>query len=411
MPNQELADTKLPPPLMTSEPGSFARKTIVERKPQIIRQVIENNDYPAEVVGRLGAFQREIAAGPLRPLVEDAPGVSAWNREVATHEGRTWLELPWYFAEVYFYRRLLEAVGYFQPGPQHGHDPFGVQKGAQIASAVARLAEDWEELASVDPDPAFEALLHSSLWGNRADLSNLTVRLGVSGGLAARHERHNILIDHTEQVRRIVTGGIRRVDFINDNVGLDLLFDLALLDLMLRQGWVGRVVCHLKDYPFFVSDAMPQDLHETVSLLAASPQASVRALGERLRGYIETGDLALEVDPFWTSHLMFRDLPPELRGALASSDLVILKGDVNYRRLLDDRHWPHTTSLEEIAAYFPSPFLVLRTLKGEIMVGLAPGQAEALAAEDPDWLINGQRGLVQYCCPPDTAHADAAGRE
>ena len=399
MPNQELADTKLPPPLMTSEPGSFARKTIVERKPQIIRQVIENNDYPAEVVGRLGAFQREIAAGPLRPLVEDAPGVSAWNREVATHEGRTWLELPWYFAEVYFYRRLLEAVGYFQPGPLRGRDPFGAQKQAQIASAVERFSGDWDELVSAEPGLAFEALLHSSLWGNRADLSNLTVRLGASGGMAARDERHNILIDHSEQVRRIVTGGICRLDFINDNVGLDLLFDLALIDLVLRQDWAGRVVCHLKDYPFFVSDAMPQDLHGTLSLLAASSLESVRALGERLRVYIETGDLTLETDPFWTSYLLFRDLPTALRDTLSSSDLVILKGDVNYRRLLDDRHWPYTTPLERVAGYFPAPLLVLRPLKGEILVGLEPGQAGTLAAEDADWLINGQRGLVHYCQP------------
>ena len=34
-----------PPPLMTSEPGSFARYTIVERKPQIILQVTEDNGY------------------------------------------------------------------------------------------------------------------------------------------------------------------------------------------------------------------------------------------------------------------------------------------------------------------------------------------------------------------------------
>ena len=84
---------------------------------------------------------------------------------------------------------------------------------------------------------------------------------------------------------------------------------------------------------------------------------------------------------------------------LRQCDLVIFKGDVNYRRLLDDRHWPHTARLEAIAAYFPAPFLVLRPLKGEILVGLAPGQAEALAAEDPNWLIDGQRGLIQLCRP------------
>ena len=72
---------------------------------------------------------------------------------------------------------------------------------------------------------------------------------------------------------------------------------------------------------------------------------------------------------------------------------------MNYRRLLGDRHWPHTARLEEIADYFPAPFLVLRTLKGEILVGLAPGQAATLAAQDPAWLINGQRGLIHFCRP------------
>ena len=46
-------------------------------------------------------------------------------------------------------------------------------------------------------------------------------------------------------------------------------------------------------------------------------------------------------------------------------------------------------------ADFPKPYLVLRTLKGEIMVGLRPGQAEALAQQDPTWLINGKRGIIQ----------------
>ena len=51
--------------------------------------------------------------------------------------------------------------------------------------------------------------------------------------------------------------------------------------------------------------------------------------------------------------------------------------------------------MEEITGYFPAPFLVLRTFKGEILVGLEPGQAEALTAEDATWLINGKRRIVQ----------------
>jgi hypothetical protein len=390
---------EVPPPLMTSEPGSFARHTIVDRKPQIIRQVIADNGYPPEMVQQLEAFREEIASQPIRPLHEQAPDAESWNQELVQYQGKTWLDVPWYLAETYFYRRLLEAVRYFQQGPWHNHDPFGRQKRQQIEGAVERLAGDWGPLAGVGPALALEALLHSSLWGNRADLSNETIRLAIRGGLDAREEKHNVLIDDTEAVCRYVMGGLERVDFINDNVGLDLLFDLALVDLLLVQGWVGRVVLHLKDWPFFVSDAMPRDAGETMSLLVASPSPSVRALGERLRADLAAGCLVLAADPFWTSPSMFRQFTPSLRSALGKSNLVILKGDVNYRRLLDDRHWPHTARLEEIAVYFPAPFLVLRTLKGEILVGLAPGQAETLAAEDPTWLINGQRGLIQFCVP------------
>jgi hypothetical protein len=96
---------------------------------------------------------------------------------------------------------------------------------------------------------------------------------------------------------------------------------------------------------------------------------------------------------------MFRQMPIHLRQEMASVGLVLVKGDVNYRRLLDDRRWPHTTRMEDVCTYFPAPFVALRTLKGEIMVGLKVGQTESLQAEDPDWMINGKRGVIQLVIP------------
>ena len=306
--------------------------------------------------------------------------------------------MPWYLAEAYFYRRLLETVHYFRPGPWKDHDPFEKQKRKQEQLAVQQLAQGWGRiaaLAAAEPDEAFEALLHLCLWGNRADLSNYTVSVQAQTGLTAREERHHTLIDHTGRAQRLLADGLEQVDFVNDNVGMDLLFDLALADFLLAQNRAHRVVFHLKDRPFFVSDAMPQDTRRVISLLCAASDESTRSLGTRLRAYLQTECLVLKDDPFWTSHLMFSQMPPRLRRKLALSDLVILKGDVNYRRLLDDRNWPHTERMEEIAAYFPASFLVLRTLKGEIIVGLEPGQTAALAAEDPTWMINGKRGIIQ----------------
>jgi hypothetical protein len=379
---------------MTSDPGSFAHFTIAERKPRIIRQVIEDNDYPPDIVQELEALSQELTGHPLRPLSEQVPDVAQWNRELAAVRGRTWMEIPWYFAEAYLYRRLLEAVRYFQPGPWQGHDPFGKQKRQQEEIAVARLAADWRQLADAEPVGILEILLHSCLWGNRVDLTKYLAAMPSPTGLAVREERRHILIDHTDEVLKLLAGGLHRVDFVNDNVGADLLSDLALADFLLVRGWVRETVFHLKDRPFFVSDAMPPDVRATISLLRAVSDPAVQELGTRMDGHLQAGRLVMKADPVWTSSLMFRRLPPPLRADLARSDLAILKGDLNYRRLLDDRRWPHTTPLEKIAHYFPAPLLVLRTLKAELIAGLKPGQAEALSAADPTWLIDGKRGII-----------------
>jgi hypothetical protein len=48
-----------------------------------------------------------------------------------------------------------------------------------------------------------------------------------------------------------------------------------------------------------------------------------------------------------------------------------------------------------VVADFPAPLVTLRTLKAEVVVGLPPGMAERLQAEDARWLVNGRRGVIQ----------------
>ncbi len=387
----------LPGYLMTSEPGSFARATIADRKPKIIQQVIQDHTYPPAIVTDLQAFSAEISGKEPTPLHEQAADVPFWNRAMSIHSGRSWLELPWYFAETFFYRRLLECVRYLQPGEWQSVDPFAGQKEKQIDADILHLAAIWNQFDGLPPDVEFEALLHSCLWGNRTDLSNFTIKVKAAQGLAARHEEENIVINHTAQVYKRLNGGVGQVDFINDNAGTDSLFDLALADFLLRQNWAKRIVFNLKDRPFFVSDAMIQDIRHSIDLMIEQP--ALRGLGERLAAYLRDGRFTLQTHPFWTSCLMFRQMPEEVANALRRSDLIIIKGDVNYRRMFDDRHWPYNTPIAEAAAYFPAPFVLLRTLKGEIMLGLQPGQAQQIEKEDPAWLIDGQRGVIHMYIP------------
>ena len=94
---------------------------------------------------------------------------------------------------------------------------------------------------------------------------------------------------------------------------------------------------------------------------------------------------------------MYRKMPQVLRSQIATHDIVILKGDVNYRRLIGDRHWEPTTPVEVAAGYFPTSFLSLRTLKGEIILGVT-GEILANIEKDgdSDWLVNGKRGMITF---------------
>ena len=51
---------------------------------------------------------------------------------MAPYQGQNWLSAPWFVVETWFFRRILEATGYFQPGSGQGIDPYGPQKEAGL---------------------------------------------------------------------------------------------------------------------------------------------------------------------------------------------------------------------------------------------------------------------------------------
>jgi hypothetical protein len=175
--------------------------------------------------------------------------------------------------------------------------------------------------------------------------------------------------------------------------------DLVLSDFMLNEGLIAQITLHLKPQPFFVSDAMPDDLRIGLRALSSAGDAA-RALGASVQNHLKSERLRLRTHWSYATSLFYYEMPDDLCKELKGMDLVILKGDVNYRRLVGDVHWPPTTPFERATAYFPAPFVALRTLKGELILGLRPGVAERLKAQDPDWQINGRRGVIQGMLSP-----------
>ena len=60
----------MPPPIMTSEPGSFAHHTMTARIPRIIDETLQLNSYPPELERSLQDLRLEILSGL---ILEGAP--------------------------------------------------------------------------------------------------------------------------------------------------------------------------------------------------------------------------------------------------------------------------------------------------------------------------------------------------
>lgn len=396
----------IPPAVMVSDADSFAQYTIRERLPAILQRTIAENSFSPAAIANLDTLATELLHGVIRPIQKDGgPDVTAWSTYVAPFVGNAWLDTPFYFAEAYFYRRILEAILYFQNDLPQRLDPFALQKRSSLETAIKAIRAIAPQLTPFSHSsvrPGWQAadlirLLHLALWGNRVDLSLWSASESSRIRTEVEQDEANILVNHSallaDYLGQIQNG---RLDWIVDNAGFELVCDLLLVDFLLSTQITQTIHCHLKPYPMFVSDATIPDVHHTLSILAADPDGAVRSLAVRLQGFVITGRLALKTDSFWAAPLPFWDMPALIRQELTPSQLVLIKGDANYRRLLGDCHWPFTTPLEDIANGFPAPLVALRTLKSEVVAGLQPEQVEWLHRDDPKWLIDGQWGVIQF---------------
>lgn len=392
-PSTEAADPVGAPVFLGNKPGSFAWGVLHERHPALIRKVRDAFPYPPEQNSRLDRLLAEITDGAIEPIGAHAHDYAAWQSwGLADQAGKPWPDAPFLWAESYFYRRLLAAVGYFGPGPWQGIDPFEPFKTAELhgEEATSEL-EALDTVAALNEEDRADALLQSSLWGNRADLG---FRASAGDGAPAARSPHLVADDTARLWSLLDTAETGRVCIVADNAGRELLPDLVLIDHMLASGRAADVLLHVKPHPYYVSDATPADVLACLQhLCRASGEAEM--IGRRLWHAVQEGRLVIRAHPFSCAPLPYSDMPEDLAEDFASAALTIMKGDLNYRRLVGDRAWPPTGSFADTTAYFPQPVAALRTLKSDAVVGLDDATVTALDSTGQPWRVNGSHALVQ----------------
>jgi uncharacterized protein with ATP-grasp and redox domains len=395
----------VPPPLRGADAGSFAEHSIVHRLPHIAQRVLADNPLTASMRHHIEDL---IAAIPHRTLEAftdlGTPDMPGWHNYVQPYLGHNWLQVPWFFAETYFYRRLIAITDFFRTG----FDPFAAQKqqGLHVAVAPGRaLATQTQRLRADGWRPeSFIHLLMLALWGNQADMSLWAPDDPTQPShTQTDHPQEHLVVNEAEAVAHSFTtlhdaprAQPPCVDCLLDNAGLELLGDLCLTEYLLSTAQVQTVRLHAKLHPTFVSDALIADVHTTIAWLRHQADSALRTLGERLHAYVRHKRLHVYTHPFWTSPRPLWEMPDDVRALLAEADVVLAKGDANYRRALGDAHWPLTTPLADIVSYCPAPLVFVRTCKAEVIAGLSNTQVHELHLRDPAWLTNGAWGVIQF---------------
>ena len=371
----------------------------------------------------------------LEPIPQDGrPDIEIYNREFNTLKDRKWLAAPWLYTECYMYR-LIHTYFTLSTHFWHSFDVFATSKRSSLVGSkkgtielVKRFRAALHAIAEkqvVDEETQkaiFEEMIQISLWGNATDLSLLTSvsveELNSRQGKAVRESnKQNILVDDTEQVWGLLSwlrasGLSKDIHIVLDNAGFELLTDLVLAGYLIESGYAKKVVLHGKRMPWFVSDVTPEDLNYLIEGFAngtiyddidVADKDELQEAGRYWKDLIHAGKLELRAELFWTTQHPFGRLPivePGLFEDLADADLVIYKGDLNYRKLTYDGLWPHTAPFSEAIGPLAKKHdgqgarsLVLRTAKADVCVGLKPGQDTNL---EDGWTRHGKYAVVGY---------------
>lgn len=334
-------------------------------------------------------------------------------------KNNTYFSAPWLYSECYVYRRIKSI--FEETSTLKDFDYFMYHKKAELENsldAVASVVESVNKFKESQPSENeiqqfFCKMMKVNLWGNKNDLS-ITLGQEISGegrDPIAETDKFNefLLVDNTKEIWNCLNQTERKhIDFINDNAGYELLCDLVLAEFMLHFNIAKRIKFRLKSIPWFISDALPHDFYETIDKLKSSKIPNVSEFGNKLKTLNDDGNLTIISPPdlYFTGPYEFskmEEIDNELWKKLKEVDLLIFKGDLNYRKLLGDKNWiPSTGFGTSLCGFKPTNLCAMRTVKADLISGIDQKVADDLAQQDDEnsmyntWMSTGKYGVIQF---------------
>lgn len=414
------------------------------------------------VISHLTKLRKELetnkAVELFEPLELDKPhehfneDIELWNLALTENklsDGSLprWFDSAWLLVECYLYRKVKEMM--LRTRHLKMFDPFVEQKQMSTRSSLAQMllianhviefqktVEGSTDMNIPSARSEFNIFLKLSLWANKIDLSiggmsadavqSQHMKMSIRESLDSMDK--NILSDHSsdvwyqlqkviEQVRSRqkdaddeVVGDPIYIDVVCDNAGYEVFVDLCLLHFMTllicgtKDTKIIKFRLHIKQMPWFVSDALLHDLEWLLKYMNQSDQQpALQTLGEKWKWYFVSRQWEIHDHKFWTlpyDYSLMQKKSGDLYAKLSKSSLIIFKGDLNYRKLTGDLRWHILTPfIAALRGFLPAPLVTLRTAKADVVVGIEDINLYARINNNElprDWMISGDYGLIQY---------------
>lgn len=309
-------------------------------------------------------------------------------------------------AEHYFYYVLYKEHRRAQKqneGTPMAYDPYYKTKtDALQEKRVKKSLECYGRCCGNDLD----TLLAHCVGANTSDLSQEGAHANLVEPNIYPDESADV-VKYLENLKKERGEGRRiKVDVLTDNCGLELLSDIELAVFLLTHGLSDSVVFHVRVLPQYVSDVTKNKYVDDFEQLLCKLQTMVSRgmkdyhLLENVRNFLEDGRIRVETNLFWNLPTYYHKHKKLFAGIIGGSDLVIVKGDLNYRKLVGDKNYHSLCWLRRRARELGYPVLALRAVKSSLVdVGFVMPNSWKKRNKIIHNIngLNGDYGIIRFC--------------
>ncbi|XP_017096740.2 damage-control phosphatase ARMT1 [Drosophila bipectinata] len=423
----------LPTPLNAYMSGrykqSFAYHTLRSRLPVILTNVVDTltrdkselvaqfapHDFEQAareelkiIIGLISRLKYEMQTDkPFHNFTGDEPDREAWNTFIShlPSAERSFYRGSSLHSECYLHRKLYSFVenSIFLKS----YDFFAKVKEQTLIDCMNDILDLTKHTRRSDNSvEVFADLLKINMWSNSVSSDPqeaMKQNFKVLQDVGATDE--NIVVNDAVEIWNCFDNKkqkkLKQVDVILDNTGYELFSDFVLAEYIIEKDLASKVRFHVKAHPWFVTDVTERDFRWTLQYLSQHADYMISLMGKKFLQFLEEGKFELApISRFWTSPHAFYNMlqtDPDLYALLQQSKLVIFKGDLNYRKLLQDVCWNSSQETSTcLRGFLPTNICMLRRVKSEIICGLKEGVDQALSKKDPHWKVSGNYGVIQF---------------